>query len=196
MSTHTIKRNLTAEALNSKMLSPGMVIDNKGHSMVVMVHAPWCGHCKNFKPVFQEAADLDTGIVFGDIEDPTAPFSAEDKATKELMQALDIKGFPTFLLYDGKGNRVPDRGKINRADAVSFIKSLKAIFASVEGFEPKTPRYVKPPLDVDHKKEMERVYNERRKAMERYHHEKKKAMERYHHEEEKEHYGMRRVARK
>ena len=70
----------------------------KDHRAIVKYHAPWCGHCNNFKPEWEETKQhLNT------IKDKASGHvvTVDDK----LMQRLPCKqpsGFPTLSLYDGK----------------------------------------------------------------------------------------------
>lgn len=69
-----------------------------GKPGMLLIHAHWCGHCKNFKPVFN---DLVKGVgnefVFTSIE------SEELKNSQELSNSLNFQGFPTIKIFDKKG---------------------------------------------------------------------------------------------
>ncbi|KAJ1629570.1 hypothetical protein T492DRAFT_629457 [Pavlovales sp. CCMP2436] len=55
--------------------------------------APWCGHCKKLKPIWEEAAEKLGGKVrFGHIDVTTS---------KALAKRLDIEGYPSILLFHG-----------------------------------------------------------------------------------------------
>ena len=63
----------------------------------VMLHAPWCGHCKQAKPHF-DAIQSHVDTFFVDAGTPEA---------EDLRKEFDVKGFPTFLLM--KDGVVVDR---------------------------------------------------------------------------------------
>ena len=73
---------------------------------MVEFYAPWCGHCKNLAPVFEEVATE----LKGDVN------VAKVDAAKErsLGSRFEIKGFPTILflshgqVYKYKGKRTKD----------------------------------------------------------------------------------------
>jgi protein disulfide-isomerase A6 len=53
-------------------------------------YAPWCGHCRQLAPVFEEAAqEAGTKMHFGKVD-------CDDE--KELQRRFDVKSFPTLVL--------------------------------------------------------------------------------------------------
>lgn len=70
-------------------------VSSKGLTMV-QFYAPWCGHCKQFSPVYQQIASMFEGIVDFVAVDTDGPL-------KRLMGEYNIQGFPTMKLFvDGK----------------------------------------------------------------------------------------------
>ena len=69
-----------------------------------MFHAPWCSHCKELKPAFDQAARRLRA------EEPRALFAAKCDATlpstKAMSERYGVTGFPTLLLFR-KGSRGP-----------------------------------------------------------------------------------------
>ncbi|WP_432095530.1 thioredoxin [Streptomyces sp. bgisy100] len=51
--------------------------------------ATWCGPCKQFAPVYEEAAERHSDLVFGKIDTEAQP---------ELAAAFDIKSIPTLMI--------------------------------------------------------------------------------------------------
>lgn len=105
-----------------KSLSPEMVKVAAGRPMVVMVHADWCRHCKNFLPTFQKAADSkQIPVIFAGVAESGEHLQ---EGAKELIGKLGVKGFPTLLLFDTKGQLIPD-AKFDRRSLEAFVKSLQ-----------------------------------------------------------------------
>lgn len=60
----------------------------------VMFYAPWCGHCNNTKPAFNEAAG----------KDPTTKYvlaNCDSNISRDTMTKYDVKGFPKLVLFQG-----------------------------------------------------------------------------------------------
>lgn len=63
--------------------------------MLILGYADWCGHCKQFKPTWDEFKNKYQKVI--DIREVNA-----DKQ-QNVMKQLEIKGFPTVLLLkDGQ----------------------------------------------------------------------------------------------
>ena len=88
----------------------------------VMYGVDWCPHCVAAKPEFAKLGSTKTigGKVFE--FQLVNPESAEGKA---LAEGKDIRGFPTFHLYDAEGNLVKEyEGGRNLADFEKFLQSV------------------------------------------------------------------------
>eukprot|EP00123_Amoebidium_parasiticum_P010799 comp20331_c0_seq1/m.25594 comp20331_c0_seq1/g.25594 ORF comp20331_c0_seq1/g.25594 comp20331_c0_seq1/m.25594 type:complete len:552 (-) comp20331_c0_seq1:375-2030(-) len=66
-------------------------------AMLVMFYAPWCGHCKNLKPHYEEAAEV--LATKHDINDVMGMVDCTEN--RDLCQKYEIKGYPTMLLFKG-----------------------------------------------------------------------------------------------
>ena len=58
--------------------------------VLVMFFAPWCGHCKNFKPHFAEAATKVKGKYV------LAKVDCTLETAKNLCQEQEVRGYPTI----------------------------------------------------------------------------------------------------
>ena len=68
------------------------VLKRRKEMWLVMFYAPWCGHCKHLKPIFDEAASKARtyGMRMGKM----------DATASEVVAArYEVKGYPTLLYY-------------------------------------------------------------------------------------------------
>lgn len=63
--------------------------------MVVEFFAPWCGHCKQLTPTWEEVARTLDGIL------PVVAVDADSE--RDLASEFGIKGFPTIKMVSQKG---------------------------------------------------------------------------------------------
>ena len=88
---------------------------------MVLFHAPWCGHCKNFMPIWDQLSKSDTGNI--DI------VKVNCDENKELAKKHGIQGFPTVkFLPQGILNTMPDQaqayeGARTHQSLMDFIKT-------------------------------------------------------------------------
>jgi thioredoxin 1 len=92
--------------------------------VLVDVWAVWCGPCKRFAPVFEQACTEHPDVVFAKVD---------ADAEQQLARRLKIRGIPTLLAYrDG----VPVRRKLG---ALSPAR-LQRLIAEVRGMDPQQAR--------------------------------------------------------
>ena len=86
---------------------------------LLMIHAPWCGHCKNMMPAYEEAAQelLDSGSA-----STLARIQAED-AGGEFMNKHGVRGFPTLIVLGGTGKEFYEGGRSKEA-LLTFVRAL------------------------------------------------------------------------
>ena len=73
---------LTAENFESTVLADGIVL--------VDCWAEWCGPCRMFGPIFEEASAVRAHITFGKVD---------TEAEQELAAALNISSIPTLMIF-------------------------------------------------------------------------------------------------
>ncbi len=71
----------------------------------VMIHADWCGHCKNAKPDFEKLA-AESPLNIGQNKVYVRLVNGESEEGK----ALKVEGYPTFRLYKPDGRMVEYTG--------------------------------------------------------------------------------------
>lgn len=88
----------------------------------VMYGVDWCPHCVSAKPEFAKLGSTKTigGKVF-----EFQLVNPESEEGKVLAEGKDIRGFPTFHLYDSKGHLVKEyEGGRNHAEFEKFLESV------------------------------------------------------------------------
>ncbi|GBM39110.1 Protein disulfide-isomerase TMX3 [Araneus ventricosus] len=83
---------------------------------LVMFYAPWCGHCKNLEPIWNQVAQslVDTDIRVGRID--CTRFTS-------VATEFSVSGFPTILFVKGH-KTVEYRGDRERNDIVEFARRM------------------------------------------------------------------------
>ncbi|KAJ5587376.1 Protein disulfide-isomerase tigA [Penicillium hispanicum] len=76
------------------------VVLKSGKPALVEFFAPWCGHCKNLAPVYEELA---TAFAFA--EDKVTVAKVDADANRDLGKRFGVQGFPTLKWFDGKSDK-------------------------------------------------------------------------------------------
>lgn len=93
---------------------------NSGDAYLVSFTAPWCGHCKNLKPAWSEAATQLGGKVKIANVDATVH--------QGLAQRFNVNGYPTIKAFHGSGSSrtagVPYQGGREAQDIVAYALTI------------------------------------------------------------------------
>jgi len=89
---------------------------DKAKDVLVEFYAPWCGHCKQLAPIFDQL-----GEKFGDRDDIVI---AKIDSTANELEHTKIQSFPTLKLYKKETNEVVDYKGARTLDAIAeFMES-------------------------------------------------------------------------
>jgi len=91
---------------------------NKEKDVLVEFYAPWCGHCKQLAPIFDQLGEKYK-------DHPTIVISKMDATVNEL-EHTKIQSFPTLKLYKSGTNEVVDYNGARTLDALSDFLEGKA----------------------------------------------------------------------
>jgi len=84
---------------------------------IIMFYAPWCGHCKAFKPEYERIATTLKGMGI-----PAGRIDGDQDS--EISEGVGVEGFPTIMVYvDGKP--VKYDGPRSQAGVLAFIEKAK-----------------------------------------------------------------------
>lgn len=95
------------------------IVLKSGKPALVEFFAPWCGHCKNLAPIYEELG---------------AKFASEGKVSiakvdadehKDLGRRFGVQGFPTLKWFDGKSDKPEDYNGGRDLDSLTSFVSEK-----------------------------------------------------------------------
>lgn len=101
------------------------VVLKSGKPTLVEFFAPWCGHCKNLAPVYEEL-----GQAFAYAKDKVQIAKVDADAEKDLAKRFNVQGFPTLKWFDGKSDKPVDyEGGRDLESLSSFVTKKTGIKA-------------------------------------------------------------------
>lgn len=86
----------------------------KAEGGILLVYAPWCGHCRSMMPDF-ESASGQTSVRFARLDGAKA---------QDFMREKEIRGFPTLFTVNSKGESERWMGGRDRASLLSGAAAL------------------------------------------------------------------------
>jgi len=119
------KGYLKSEPLPESNDGPVKIIVGKNYDEIVLdsekdvfveFYAPWCGHCKNLAPIWDQL-----GEAFADVK--TVTIAKMDATANHAPENLEIKGFPTLIFFpaDNKAG-VPFNGDRDLESLRQFVQ--------------------------------------------------------------------------
>ncbi|KAF2104821.1 disulfide isomerase [Rhizodiscina lignyota] len=102
------------------------IVLNSGKPALVEFFAPWCGHCKNLAPVYDELAST---FAFAENKVTVAKVDADNH--KDLGKRFGVQGFPTLKWFDGKSDKPEDYS------SGRDLESLQSFITDKTGIKPK-----------------------------------------------------------
>ena len=113
------------------------IVHQSGKPALVEFFAPWCGHCKNLAPVYDELAQ---NFEFAKDKVTIAKVDADEH--KSLGREYGIQGFPSLKWFDGK-SKEPTDYKSGRD-----LESLSTFITDKTGVKPKVKKAAPSPVEM------------------------------------------------
>ncbi|KAJ7475860.1 thioredoxin-like protein [Mycena latifolia] len=117
-------------ASNVLELTPSNFDDviGKGKPGLVEFFAPWCGHCKNLAPVYEQLADA-----FVHVKDKVVVAKVDaDGEGKPLGSKFGVTGYPTLKWFNADGTNEPYEGGRDLDALVAFISQKAGVKSSIK----------------------------------------------------------------
>jgi len=106
------------------------VVLDKSKNVLVSFTAPWCGHCKNMKPTYEEVAQN----FKGESDCVVANVDADAELNKPIAEKYGVKSFPTIKFFS-KDNKEPESYEGGRSEEafVSYLNEKCGTHRAVGG---------------------------------------------------------------
>lgn len=89
---------LSKEGFEGNASDLDSALSNNDKKTMIFFSADWCGHCKNFKPVWDKLTTPENKSKANFINVNCS--DNEDEKIQEIMTKYSVQGFPTLMIHD------------------------------------------------------------------------------------------------
>ncbi|XP_042352180.1 protein disulfide-isomerase A3 [Plectropomus leopardus] len=93
------------------------IVNDDSKDVLIEFYAPWCGHCKNLEPKFNELGEKLAG-------DPNVVIAKMDATANDVPSPYEVSGFPT-LYFAPAGRKMSPKKYEGGREVSDFISYLK-----------------------------------------------------------------------
>jgi thiol-disulfide isomerase/thioredoxin len=112
----------------------------KGPVTIVLVYADWCGHCKEFKPIFENAEKSPNRtaqtVKVNDVMFPQVTDAIKNRLNMNATP-MSVEGYPSVILVDKKGNMIQNVAAVKEQSTMN--KLMESAGTLAEKSVSKTP---------------------------------------------------------
>jgi len=104
------------------------IVNDPTKDVLVEFYAPWCGHCKQLAPIYEEI-----GTVLKSVK--SIVIAKIDATANDVSPKLGIKGFPTLKFFPANNKQTPIdyEGDRTKEGIINFLEDNASIKFQFEG---------------------------------------------------------------
>ena len=107
---------LSKEGFEGNVEDLETTLENSDKKTLLFFSADWCGHCKNFKPVWEELSSVENKKKANFINVNCS--DNEDEKIQKIMSKYSVKGFPTLMIYDSSDKSMTEYNEDRTVDKI------------------------------------------------------------------------------
>jgi len=98
------------------------IVNDATKDVLVEFYAPWCGHCKQLAPIYEQLGEAFSSI-------SSIVIAKIDATSNDVNPKFEIRGFPTIKLFpaNNKENPINYQGDRTKDDLLQFVQENASI---------------------------------------------------------------------